>query len=248
MSEVAAVNEVQNPVWGASRPSLLALRVAAGESPEWIAARTDSLLCSLQSAFDVSSWQLAADNGWELWEGSPDELVNIVRKHPVREFVGASEDIGDALPGEGYSFTISGAGPRVSPLVRIAAGHPAVGQRLPRRRLAVELREAHENALRSVDADAVTAAVVETWEPATTEFADLAVRRLARRGNWKIGVGYRMWISAEVGTVSHLVDRLTATELAGGTLISAPDDWPAERVVEAMTATLRENGLDEVSH
>ncbi|EHM15817.1 hypothetical protein MBOL_42060 [Mycobacteroides abscessus subsp. bolletii BD] len=78
--------------------------------------------------------------------------------------------------------------------------------------------------------------------------SDDPVRQLARRGNWKIGVGYRTWISDEVGQINHLVDRLTATELAGGTLISAPDDWPAERVVEAMTATLRENGLDEVPH
>jgi hypothetical protein len=31
-------------------------------------------------------------------------------------------------------------------------------------------------------------------------------------------------------------------------LISAPDDWSAERVVAAMTETLAANGLDEVPH
>ncbi|WP_394330606.1 hypothetical protein [Mycobacteroides abscessus] len=51
-----------------------------------------------------------------------------------------------------------------------------------------------------------------------------------------------------VGTVSQIADGLTATELAGGTLISAPDTWPAERVVAAMAETLATINLDEVPH
>lgn len=78
--------------------------------------------------------------------------------------------------------------------------------------------------------------------------SDDPVRQLARRGNWKIGIGYRTWISAEVGTVIHVADGLTVSELAGGTLISVPDDWPADRVVAAVGETLRLNGLDEVPH
>ena len=58
----------------------------------------------------------------------------------------------------------------------------------------------------------------------------------------------RTWISAEVGAVTQAEDGLTVTELAGGTMISAPDDWPADRVVAAMTETLTANGLDEVPH
>ncbi len=56
---------------------------------------------------------------------------------------------------------------------------------------------------------------------------------------------YRTWISTEVGTVSRVANGLSATELAGGTLLSAPDDWPADRVA-AMTETLAGNGRDEV--
>ncbi|WP_235678735.1 hypothetical protein [Mycolicibacterium aubagnense] len=78
--------------------------------------------------------------------------------------------------------------------------------------------------------------------------SDNPVRQLARRGNWKISVGYRTWISCEVGAVNQVADGLTATELAGGILISAPDDWSAARVVAAMMETLAANELDEVPH
>ncbi|MGW0163029.1 hypothetical protein ACWDUN_27285 [Mycobacterium sp. NPDC003323] len=92
------------------------------------------------------------------------------------------------------------------------------------------------------------AAVASTWQPATLKLTDAATNSAARRGNWKIGIGYRTWISTEVGTITQSAEGLSVSELAGGTLISAPDDWPADRVVAAMTQTLAMNGLDEVPH
>jgi len=38
--------------------------------------------------------------------------------------------------------------------------------------------------------------------------------RCIARGDWKIGVGYRTWISVQLGTVSRVADGLTAMELA----------------------------------
>lgn len=214
-------------------------------SPEWIADHTDGLLRQLKSSFGVSEWELT---GGQRWAGSPSALANIVRKHPVRELVGGSEEIDDVLPGEGYSFVVSGAGPRVALRLWIAAGHPAVGSRLPRRRLNIEVREAQIGAVSAADGDAVCSAVARAWAPATLALTDSAVRSLARRGNWKIGVGYRTWISSEVGAVSQVSAGLTTSEVAGGTMISAPDEWPAEHVVAAMMETLNSNELDEVPH
>lgn len=48
--------------------------------------------------------------------------------------------------------------------------------------------------------------------------------------------------------VTSWANGLSVTEMAGGSLISAPDDWLAERVVGAMAETLSANGLDEVPH
>jgi hypothetical protein len=132
--------------------------------------------------------------------------------------------------------------------VRVAAGAQVLAERLPMHTLAIKLREKVSGALTGELGDAVCAAVASAWQPSTLKLTDSETNRAARRGNWKIGIGYRTWISAEVGTVGRVADGLTATELAGGTLISAPDDWPTERVVAAMAETLRANGLDDVPH
>lgn len=105
-----------------------------------------------------------------------------------------------------------------------------------------------QHSITSEIGDAVCAAVAATRSPANFKLADSATNSTARRGNWKIGIGYRTWISAEVRTINWVAEGLSAAELAGGTLISVPDDWPAERVVTAMTETFAANGLDEVPH
>ncbi len=46
----------------------------------------------------------------------------------------------------------------------------------------------------------------------------------------------------------RVVDGVRPAEVAGATLISAPDDWPAEQVVAAMTETLAAHSRDEVPH
>ena len=167
------------PMWTDS-PSAHAVWVSSGESPEWIAARTDALLRFLRAAFDTSEWSVGSDGHWE---GPPEALADLVRRHPVRELISA-EEVGDTLPGEGYSFTVSGAGPGVALRVHVAAGNSAVGTRLPRRRLNIELREMYVGALTGAVGDAVCDAVVQAWRPSTVVLSDDLVRRPARRGNW----------------------------------------------------------------
>lgn len=245
-SEAVTTTNAASPIW--ARESFVnAFWVATGETPEWIAARTDALLSQLGADLGITQWDIPKGHHWETWAGSSEALADIVRSCPVREALpdGAS---GDALPKEGYSILLRGVGPGITAKISIGAGSIGLGMRLPRHNLHIDLIETVPGSITSEVGDKVCAAVASTWQPATLTLSDLAAIRLARRGNWKIGAGYRTWISKEVGQVNHLVDLLTATELAGGTLISAPDDWPATRVVEAMTATLRENGLDEVQH
>ncbi|SIB68257.1 hypothetical protein [Mycobacteroides abscessus] len=246
--ESDAVNAATHasPVW-AGESFVNAFWIATSETPEWIAARTEALLSQLGADLGITQWDTPKGHHWEAWTGSGAALADIVRNRPVREALpdGAS---GDALPREGFSIVLVGVGPTITAKISIAAGSIGLGMRLPRHNLHIDLTETAPGGVSSGTGDKVCAAVASTWQPATLTLTDLATIRLARRNNWKIGAGYRTWISKEVGEVNHLVDLLTATELAGGTLISAPDDWPAERVVEAMTATLRENGLDEVPH
>ncbi|MFV8308812.1 hypothetical protein [Mycobacteroides chelonae] len=240
MTTVTAVQ----PAW-AQDGFLRAVWVATSETPEWIAARTDALLTRLGSVLGVISWQ--TEKGAR-WEGPPGNLAAIVRHSIVRDRATADDPDGEAIPEAGYMLSLLGVAKRVELTVRISAGCIAVGRRVPTHHLAINLRETVDGSITSEVGNAICEIVAQEWNPSYFKLTNSETNSLARRGNWKIGVGYRTWISAEVGTVKHLVDTLTSTELAGGTLISAPDDWPAARVVEAVTATLRENGLDEVPH
>lgn len=232
------------PVW-ANDAFVRCFWVAVGESPEWIAGRTDALLGALGSAFGITAW--TTDKG-DRWEGSLDVLSEVVRRFVVRDRPTAGEPDGEAVSTEGYSFIVAGAGSGVDVELHVAAGAQVLAERLPMHTLSIKLREKAPGSLTGELGDAVCAAVASTWQPSNLKLTDSAANRVARRGNWKIGIGYRTWISAEVGTVSRVADGLTATELSGGTLISAPDDWPAEQVVAAMMGTLVANGLDEVPH
>jgi len=232
-----------SPVW-TGNAFVNSVWVATAESPEWIADRTDALLAKIGEFSGITQWATARG---DRWEGPADTLAGIVRRNPVREALPEGEE-GELLSSEGYSVVLLGAGPSVSVNVSVHAGSIGIGRRVPSHRLHIDLRGTSRGGLTSEVGDAVCTAVTSTWRPATLTLTDSATNRLARRGNWKIGAGYRTWVSSEVGVVSRVVDGLTATELAGGTLISAPDDWTAEQVVAAMLETLAGNGLDEVPH
>lgn len=217
--------------------------IATGESPEWIASRTDGLLTALGGVFGIGAW--ITDKG-DRWEGSAETQAAIVRRFAVRDRPTSGDPDGEILAEEGYSFIVSGLGTGFDVEIHVAAGAHVLAERLPMQTLGVKLRQKEPGRLTSELGDAVCGAVASTQRPSTLRLADAATNRIARRGNWKIGVGCRTWISAEVGTVGWVAGGLAATELAGGTLISAPDDWPAEQVVAGMTDTLSVNGLDEV--
>lgn len=227
------------PVWAATAV-VNAVWVGAGESPERIATSLDVLVSRLGDALGINRWRTSKDKPWE---GTPEVLADLVRSHVV------TDDRGKPEPESGYVCTLLGrGGPRAEVDVQVSAGAIAPGRRLPTHRLSIVMRQSAMGGVDSETADTLCAAVVEAWSPAMVVFSDRTVLRLARRGNWKIGVGYRLWLSSDAGAVSQLADGLTAVSLGGGTLVSAPDEWPAERVVDAMTQTLAANDLDEIPH
>lgn len=226
----------QRPIWAADF-SVNAIWVATGESPEWIARRTDALLSTLAYALSIPSWETPQH---QEWRGTPEALADIVRSHVT------TGTFGDPEPENGYLFTVSGKGPAAALHVQVSAGSRSKGRRVPLHAIAIDVREIAPGGVTAEMGDALCAAVAEAWTPAALSLSDLLVNRTARRGGWKIPVGYRTWVNAEAGTIRHTEEGLASRELTGGTLLSAPDDWPADRVVAAMTATLATNGLEEI--
>ncbi|WP_234791497.1 hypothetical protein [Mycolicibacterium mucogenicum] len=221
---------------------LRAVWVGAGESPEWIVAHTNAMLGQLRSLFDIDQWR-TLDH--QRWEGAEDDLAQIVRS---TVYMNDAHEPPRPDPESGYQLWLTGEGPRVRIRVEISAGAASSGGPIPLHHLTVHIRELSRGAVDGNTIDEMCAAVATIWAPSMVKVANSSINSLARRGNWKIGIGYRTWISSEVGAVNRVAEGLTATELAGGTLISAPDDWPAERVVVAMSETLAANELDEVPH
>lgn len=169
---------------------------------------------------EVSGWETPKH---ERWEGPLNALIGVVERHVT---VGT---FGNKEPESGYLFTVSGISQQIGLHVQVSAGSQSTGRRIPLHSLTVDLRELVSGGVTGPVGDTLCAAVAETWKPLTLSLSDPLVNRAARRGGWKIPVGYRTWVNAEVGTIRHTKEGLASCELAGGTLLSAPDDWPADR-------------------
>jgi hypothetical protein len=172
----------------------------------------------LGNDFGATSWQT-----WDghRWKGSLDDLAAVVSSFVVQNSDGQPE------PKSGYTFKIAGVGTRVQVTVWIAAGAVSLGGRIPLHNLLVTIcssnyRKHGLDRSRAMWQTRYAHRSQTTLEPSMMEFGDSLVRRTARRGGWKIGVGYHTWNSAEVGSVNQFAPGLTTTELAGGTLIPLP--------------------------
>lgn len=142
-------------------------------------------------------------------------------------------------PDSGYRLLLRGHGSGVDIDVSVVAGARTPGGRVPGHYLNVDVRESIPGTFTSEGADALCPAVASTWQPATLKFTDAAHQQRSAARQLEDGIGYRTWISADVGTVAEAAEGLAVNELANGTMISAPDHWPADRVVAAMTQLSR---------
>lgn len=88
MTEVLPTNGTGWPARGDDRPSLLAIRVASGESAEWIVQRTEALLGSAQSEFSIATWSAPSNHKFETL---PEHLTDFVRANVARGIDGEPE-------------------------------------------------------------------------------------------------------------------------------------------------------------
>ncbi len=230
------MTEAQPAVWS-GKAVINAVWVATKEPDDWIVARLDALFDAVTESLGVGRWQ--ASSGAR-WAGSPADKAAVVRSFA------ATDPFVDPEPGAGVTFTVSGAGDRVGLHVRVSAGSDTLGRRIPLHTLGIELRNMVPGGVDTTVGDTLVAAVAEHWRPAVVTLADLDLIRAARRGGWKVDFGYRVWLAPEVGSIGPVATGADIAQLAGGTLIAVPDDWPAQQVVDVVGATLAMNGIDEI--
>ena len=213
------------------------------EGADVVARKTAATIQRLEVLCPVDGWRYADGNEWVMWPTSPHEQAEWIESQISR-----SED-GDPEPEYGYFFSLSQEVEGLFVELAIMAGGSAQGGRVPTNRLSVVVRETVPGAFTAAIGDPVLEVLVDVWSPLVATFRDRAVLDVARPTSpWQVLWGYRMWVHHSVGSISQVAEGVLVSRLGEGTLLSAPDEWTTQRVVEAMRATLSMNDIDEVPH
>ena len=215
--------------------SVYACWTRLSETPEDIAHRTMRFMKDFSTRIKTGPWEPLEGE----WDGTEEDLVTVVRNNAVRT------EEGKISRGAGYSITLDNDRGPLNTHFNVSAGEDQLFERIASPCFTQKYyRSVHASAGELWDAS-VHAAVM-AFDPAFVTGQERAVLRMTRRGGWKISFGYRVWINDWVGNVTSHAEGLTTERLGNGTLIRVPDDWPAQRVVDALTDTFQANHLDEV--
>jgi len=215
--------------------SVYACWTRLSETPEDIAHRTMRFMKEFSTRIKLECWRPLRDE----WDGTEEDLVTVVKNNAVKT------EEGKISRGAGYSITLLNGTDILNTDFNVSAGEDQLFERIASPCFTQKYyRSVHASAGELWDAS-VHAAVM-AFDPAFVTGQKRAVLRMTRRGGWKISFGYRVWINDWVGAITSHAEGLTTERLGNGTLIRVPDDWPAQRVVDALTDIFQANHLDEV--
>lgn len=221
--------------WASVSPLIVTEWDARRETAAQIAGRLRPTLLAVDNALGGSvAWE-------ELASGSPiDPLDHAALEQSVSKSVSRG-DFGDVFPDYGFELTVSGRIGQTVVTVSMFVGSSISGRRKASNSLSVSFNLG-SRPVRQVQA--IMAAVVEHWQPATAAASDTATASLSGgRGRFAPIIGQRTWLRNDVGTINTAPEGVLVESLAGGTLLSANDDWAPEQVVAAMTEALESNAI-----
>ena len=215
--------------------SVYACWTRLNETPEDIARMSMRFMKEFSTRIKLERWRPLRDD----WDGTEEDLATVVKNNAVRT------EEGEISRGAGYSITLLNGTDILNTDFNVSAGEDQLFERIASPKFS-------QSFYRSVHAsvgelwDASVRAAVTAFDPAFVTGQEMTILMITRRGGWKISFGYRVWINDWVGNVTSHAEGLTTERLGNGTLIRVPDDWPGQRVVDALTDTFQANHLDEV--
>ena len=215
--------------------SVYACWTRLNETPEDIARMSMRFMKEFSTRIKLERWRPLEGE----WDGTEAGLVEVIKRNPI------TDDDGEPIPGDGYYFTLNNDRGPLNTDFNVRTGTNRFNERVASPRFMQKYYHS-EHASAGELWDASVHAAVMAFDPAFVTGQERAVLRMTRRGGWKISFGYRVWINDWVGNVTSHAEGLTTERLGNGTLIRVPDDWPAQRVVDALTDTFQANHLDEV--
>ena len=227
----------------ATKANLLTFWDARPEDAETVARRTAATIQRLGPLFPVDGWRYPNGRVWGMWPAVLPEQTAWVTSQMFTSQDGTPEPI------SGYSLSLSQEVDGVSVDVGIRAGSSIRGGRMPANRAVVTIEKGTPGPIDSAVVDPIVEGVVDAWEPLAGNFRDRAVLRLARPStSWQVPIGHRIWLHQDIATIDQAAAGITITHREAGTVLAAPDDWPAHQVVDAMRETLAMNNVDSVPH
>ena len=205
------------------------------ETPEDIARMSMRFMKEFSTRIKAGSWEPLEGE----WDGTEEDLVTVVRNNAVRT------EEGKISRGAGYSITLDNDRGPLNTHFNVSAGEDQLFERIASPCFTQKYyRSVHASAGELWDAS--VHAAVTAFDPAFVTGQEMTILMMTRQDAWEIPFGYRVWINDWVGNVTSHAEGLTTERLGNGTLIRVPDDWPAQRVVDALTDTFQANHLDEV--
>ena len=215
--------------------SVYACWTRLSETPEDIARMSMRFMKEFSTRIKTGPWEPLKGE----WDGTEAGLVEVVKRNPI------TDDDGEPIPGDGYYFTLNNDRGPLNTDFNVRTGTNRFNERVASPRFMQKYYHS-EHASAGELWDASVHAAVTAFDPAFVTGQEMTILMMTRRGGWKISFGYRVWINDWVGNVTSHAEGLTTERLGNGTLIRVPDDWPAQRVVDALTDTFQANHLDEV--
>ena len=215
--------------------SVYACWTRLNETPEDIARMSMRFMKEFSTRIKTGPWEPLEGE----WDGTEAGLVEVIKRNPI------TDDDGEPIPGDGYSTTLNNDRGPLNTDFNVRTGTNRFNERVASPRFMQKYYHS-EHASAGELWDASVHAAVTAFDPAFAVGQEMTILMMTRRGGWKISFGYRVWINDWVGNVTSHAEGLTTERLGNGTLIRVPDDWPAQRVVDALTETFQANNLDEV--
>lgn len=227
----------------ATKANLLTFWDARPEDAESVARKTAATIQRLGVLFPVDGWRYSKGRVWGMWSATlPEQSAWVASK------VFTSQD-GVPEPVRGFSFSLSQEVDGHFIDMGIRAGSSIRGGRMPANRARVTIEKRTPDPIDPSVVDPIIEAVVDVWEPLAGNFRDRAVLSLARPTNsWQVPIGHRIWLHESIASIHQVAPGVTVSHRETGTLLAVPDDWTAQQVVDAMSATLSMNNVDGVPH
>ena len=215
--------------------SVYACWTRLNETPEDIARMSMRFMKEFSTRIKLERWRPLEGE----WDGTEAGLVEVIKRNPI------TDDDGEPIPGDGYHFTLNNDRGPLNTHFNVSAGEDRLIERIASPKFSQDFyRSVHASAGELWDAS--VHAAVTAFDPAFVTGQEMTILMMTRQDAWEIPFGYRVWINDWVGNVTSHAEGLTTERLGNGTLIRVPDDWPAQRVVDALTTTFQANNLDEV--